>query len=184
MPDKWTEFGVRAPSNNPWRVLTWQANTVTDPTRSHTGPDPSSEDDEGGEEEEEEDDEGEEEEDDEGEEEEEEEEEEVNTHVLAACSWSWGHSVFSCRSRCSTRRTEPRTPPRRSRWSSRPSLLPEPGRFEQDLGLFNGFSSGARIVSGGWRSGSGQEGPGRTPPSDSCGLPADRLTETRRNKTF
>ena len=171
MPDKWTEFGMRAPANNPWRVVTWHANTVTaftrrlnttGPTRSHTGPDPSSEDYEG----------------------EEEEEEEVNTHVLAACSWSWGHSVFSCRSRCSNRRTEPRTPPRLSHWSSRPSLLPEPGRFEQDFGLIKGFSSGARFLSGGWRSGSGQEGPGRTPQCDSCELPADRLTETRRHKTF
>lgn len=47
--------------------------------------------------------------------------EEVNTHVPAACSWSSGHSVSSGRSRCSSRRTAPRTPPQRSRWSSRSS---------------------------------------------------------------
>lgn len=61
--------------------------------------------------------------------------EEVNTHVPVACSWSSGHSVSSGRSRCSSRRTEPHKPPRRSRWSSRSSWLSGPGRLEEDSRL-------------------------------------------------
>jgi hypothetical protein len=45
------------------------------------------------------------------------------THVLEACSWSWGHSAFCGRSRCSTRWRGHRTRPRRWRCSGPPSSL-------------------------------------------------------------